>query len=98
MISYSILSATSAVSLLQITTMAPSPQCSALNAAMTKTAWRSRVGSSYGDIAAKTGLAESHIIAICTGTQEAKPDEYNALAAALDIKAPVPHDSAHKNA
>ncbi|KZP34078.1 hypothetical protein FIBSPDRAFT_847221 [Athelia psychrophila] len=65
-------------------------QCSALNAAMTKTK------QSYSDIAAKTGMSEPHIIAICTGTQDAKPDEYNALAVALDIKSPIPHNKDHK--
>ncbi|KII85526.1 hypothetical protein PLICRDRAFT_44839 [Plicaturopsis crispa FD-325 SS-3] len=72
--------------------MAPNPQCSALAAA------KEKKGYSYSQIAAKIGKSEQHVIDVCTGAARPTPDEFNALARALDITAPVPHDSAHVTA
>ncbi|KAJ7184454.1 hypothetical protein C8R46DRAFT_1208650 [Mycena filopes] len=69
--------------------MAPNPQCSALAAA------KDRSGMSYGDIAAKIGKTEQHVIDICTGTQRPTTDEFNALAKALGIQSQAPAISAH---
>ncbi|KAK1229250.1 hypothetical protein PQX77_006745 [Marasmius sp. AFHP31] len=69
--------------------MAPDPQCAALNAAKTKK------GLSYAQIAEKIGQTEQHVTDICTGKQKPTQAEFNALATALDITTPAPHDSAH---
>ncbi|KAJ7144912.1 hypothetical protein C8R43DRAFT_1130335 [Mycena crocata] len=69
--------------------MAPSPQCSALAAA------KDRSGLSYGDIAAKIGKSEQHVIDICTGAQKPTTEEFNALARALGIQSQAPAISAH---
>ncbi|KAJ7460863.1 hypothetical protein B0H11DRAFT_2227892 [Mycena galericulata] len=69
--------------------MAPNPQCSALAAA------KDRSGLSYGDIAAKIGKSEQHVVDICTGAQKPTTEEFNALARALGIQSSAPAISAH---
>ncbi|EAU86618.1 hypothetical protein CC1G_07276 [Coprinopsis cinerea okayama7 len=69
--------------------MAPNPQCAALAAA------KARTGLSYADIAAKIGSTEQRVTEICTGTTRPSAEEFQKLATALDIKDPIPSDSAH---
>ncbi|KAJ3521884.1 hypothetical protein NM688_g8957 [Phlebia brevispora] len=69
--------------------MAPSPQCAALDAAMKKQ------GVTYAQVATKIGKSEQHVVDICTGAVTPTAAEFNALAAALDIKDPPPADRAH---
>ncbi|GLB40940.1 putative helix-turn-helix XRE-family like proteins [Lyophyllum shimeji] len=69
--------------------MAPDPQCTALAAAKEKS------GLSYADIAQKINKSEQHVIDICTGKQKPNKDEFDALAKALNITAPVPRDNSH---
>ncbi|KAI0079789.1 hypothetical protein K474DRAFT_1591215 [Panus rudis PR-1116 ss-1] len=69
--------------------MAPNPQCAALAAA------KEKKGLSYTQIANKIGKPEQRVIDICTGASTPTKDEFDALAAALDITSPPPHDSAH---
>ncbi|KAF8728522.1 hypothetical protein AX14_006542 [Amanita brunnescens Koide BX004] len=69
--------------------MAPHPQCAAVAAAQTKT------GLSYAQIASKIGSTEEHVTDICTGKQKPTQSEFEALAVVLEIKSPLPHDSAH---
>jgi len=59
--------------------MAPNPQCTALAAA------KDRSKMSYGDIAAKIGQTEQHVVDICTGVQKPTNQEFDALARALGI-------------
>ncbi|KAF9269795.1 hypothetical protein L218DRAFT_953420 [Marasmius fiardii PR-910] len=72
--------------------MAPHPQCAAVNAAKEKT------GLSYAAIAQKIGGTEQRVIDICTGNQKPTQAEFDALARALNITAPLPHDTAHSPA
>ncbi|KAI0659176.1 hypothetical protein C8Q70DRAFT_1054453 [Cubamyces menziesii] len=69
--------------------MAPNPQCAALAAAMNKQ------GLSYAQVAQRIGKSEQHVIDICTGASTPTADEFNALARALGITSPPPHDAAH---
>ncbi|KAF8628302.1 hypothetical protein AX17_006005 [Amanita inopinata Kibby_2008] len=69
--------------------MAPDPQCAAVAAA------KDRSGLSYSQIASKIGSTEQHVIDICTGTQRPSAAEFQALAVALGITTPLPHNSAH---
>ncbi|GJE92422.1 hypothetical protein PsYK624_085760 [Phanerochaete sordida] len=69
--------------------MAPNPQCAAVAAAKEKS------GLSYADIAGKIGQSEQHVIDVCTGKTTPTKDEFDALARALNITAPPPHDAAH---
>ncbi|KAI0746753.1 hypothetical protein C8Q80DRAFT_1271596 [Daedaleopsis nitida] len=69
--------------------MAPNPQCAALAAA------KDKKGLSYTEIAQKIGKPEQHVVDVCTGKVTATTDEFNALARALDITSPPPHDAAH---
>ncbi|KAF8882114.1 hypothetical protein BD779DRAFT_1544025 [Infundibulicybe gibba] len=65
------------------------PQCSALAAAKTK------AGLSYAQIGEKIGKSEQHVTDICTGKVKPTQAEFDELARALNITAPLPHDSAH---
>ncbi|TFY75852.1 hypothetical protein EWM64_g8162 [Hericium alpestre] len=69
--------------------MAPSPQCSALKAAIEKK------GVSYGQLAGQLGTSEQHVVDIVTGTTPATQAEFQGLARALDINNAPPHDAAH---
>ncbi|KAI0049378.1 hypothetical protein FA95DRAFT_1557037 [Auriscalpium vulgare] len=69
--------------------MAPSPQCSALNAAI------SRKGISYKDLATQMGTSEQHIIDVCTGSVTATSGEFNNLAKVLGISDVPPHSPSH---
>ncbi|TFY64539.1 hypothetical protein EVG20_g5916 [Dentipellis fragilis] len=69
--------------------MAPSPQCTALAAAI------SRKGVSYGQLAGQLGTTEQHVIDIVTGKTTATTAEFNSLARALGITDVPPHDGAH---
>ncbi|THG96728.1 hypothetical protein EW026_g5153 [Hermanssonia centrifuga] len=71
---------------------APSPQCAALAAAISKK------GVSYGQIAAQLGKPEQHVIDIVTGAVKPTTAEFDALAKVLDIKEPPPNDRAHATA
>ncbi|KAI0794989.1 hypothetical protein C8Q75DRAFT_803828 [Abortiporus biennis] len=70
--------------------MAPSPQCAALAAAMQKK------GYSYSDVAQKLGTSTQHVESICTGASHPSQQEFKALADALGITTPLPHDGAHQ--
>ncbi|PFH48816.1 hypothetical protein AMATHDRAFT_64577 [Amanita thiersii Skay4041] len=65
------------------------PMCKAVAAA------KARTGLSYADIAGKVGSSEQHVIDICTGSKKPTQAEFDALARALGITTPLPHDSAH---
>ncbi|KAI0266364.1 hypothetical protein BC834DRAFT_969404 [Gloeopeniophorella convolvens] len=68
--------------------MAPSPQCSALNAAI------NRQGVTYAQLAQRVGVSEQRVIDVVTGKDVATTTEFNALASALGITN-APHDAAH---
>ncbi|KAJ3521883.1 hypothetical protein NM688_g8956 [Phlebia brevispora] len=70
-------------------TMAPVPQCPAVASAM-----KSK-GMSYKDIADKMGKDESFVMGLCTGAFRPASNDFNALAAALEMKDAPPHDAAH---
>ncbi|KAA1472673.1 hypothetical protein DENSPDRAFT_881438 [Dentipellis sp. KUC8613] len=69
--------------------MAPSPQCTALAAAINRT------GVSYGQLAGQLGTTEQHVIDIVTGKTPATTAEFNSLARALGITDVPPHTGAH---
>jgi len=69
--------------------MAPNPQCVALANAKEKKGW------SYAQIAKQIGKSEQHVIDVCTGKATPTKQEFDDLAAVLDIKDVAPHDSAH---
>ncbi|KAI0057166.1 hypothetical protein BV25DRAFT_1453674 [Artomyces pyxidatus] len=69
--------------------MPPSPQCTALNAAI------SRKGVTYGQLAQQMGTSEQHIIDVCTGHVTATTSEFKTLASVLGISDVPPHDPAH---
>ncbi|KAF9002577.1 hypothetical protein BDQ17DRAFT_1425893 [Cyathus striatus] len=71
--------------------MAPDPQCSAVASAKEKS------GLSYSQIATKIGTSEQHVIDICTGAKKPTQPEFNALAQALGITAPLPHNASHSS-
>ncbi|KIY47759.1 hypothetical protein FISHEDRAFT_59374 [Fistulina hepatica ATCC 64428] len=72
--------------------VAAAPVCPALAAAMYKT------GTTFSQIAVKIREDEQHVIDVCTGKCRPTAAEFTALASALNITSPLPHNHVHQTA